>query len=118
MDRELATTGGDLRPWLDQAVVLMNTVDQLRKDLDLPGLERPDVGPLAFEGLRAQVLAALERWSAGNSAAFSRAINRVDLTERTVDAAMERGGLHALAGVIVLRGLQKVLLRRHFAGRA
>ena len=63
------------------------------------------------------MLAALERWAAANSAAMSRAINRVDLTERQVNGATGAEGLPGLAGLMVLRCLQKVLLRKHFSVR-
>ena len=117
MDGELSTTGEGLRRWLDEAAVLRDTVAQLRKDLDLPELAGPTPGDAAFEELRADVLKAIEGWAAGNSAALSRAINRVDLTERMVNDATGRGGLSDLAGVMVLRCLQKVLLRMHFTRR-
>lgn len=118
MDEGLSTTGQGLRRHLDEAAILYATVAQLRKDLDLPELEEPAVGDAAFEALRGRVLSALEGWAAGHGPALSRAINRVDLTERQVDAATGRGGLPELAGAMVLRCLQKVLLRRHFSGRA
>ncbi|MBL0128513.1 MAG: hypothetical protein IPP83_13895 [Flavobacteriales bacterium] len=102
---------------LDRTEVLAATVAQLRKDLDLgeADLPLPAVSNAAFESLRAHVLHALERWQRIGSTGLSRAINRVDLTERMVDAAMSRGGFSELAGMMVLRCLQKVLLRKHFA---
>ncbi len=115
MSEELSTTGGGLRKWLDEAEVLAATVQQLRKDLNEPELVLPDVGAGAFEELRGAVAARMDAWHKGDATAFSRAVNRVDLTERMVDAAMGRGGLHELAGVMVLRCLQKVLLRKHFS---
>jgi hypothetical protein len=118
MDEDLSTTGQGLRRRLDEAVILRDTVAQLRKDLDMPELEEPEVGDAAFEALRRRVLNAIEGWAAGNGPALSRAINRVDLTERQVDDATGRGGLPELAGSMVLRCLQKVLLRLHFSGRA
>ena len=118
MDEGLSTNRQGLQRRLDEAAILRDTVAQLRKDLDLPDLEEPQLGEGAFEALRAQVLAWLEARAAGNSPALSRAINRVDLTERQVDAATGRGGLPELAGAMVLRCLQKVLLRRHFSGGA
>ncbi len=115
MDEELSTTGQGLRRRLDEAAILRDTVAQLRKDLDLPELEQPPVGDEAFERLRAVVLRALEEWASRNGPALSRAINRVDLAERQVDEATGRGGLPELAGFMVLRCLQKVLLRLHFS---
>lgn len=115
MEQELSTTGGELRRRLDDALILRSTVAQLRKDLDLPALIEPEVGAGAFEALRGGVLEALEGWAAGQGASLSRAINRVDLTERQVNAATGRGGLSELAGMMVLRCLQKVLLRLHFS---
>jgi len=114
MDQALSTTDG-LRKWLDEAEILRATVAQLRKDLELPDLLEPGVGESAFETLRAVVLAALEQWASGNSAALSRAINRVDLNERQVDGITAREGMFGLAGLMVLRCLQKVLLRKHFS---
>lgn len=104
---------------LDRAEVLAATVAQLRKDLAVGAddLQEPPVGTEAFERLRTEVLALLERWERAEPLALSRAVNRVDLTERTVDRAMDLGGLHQLAGFMVLRCLQKVLLRKHFASR-
>lgn len=108
-----------LRLWLDRAEVLSSTVAQLRKDLALDAAELPDppVGDEAFELLRAQVLTALGSWQRLSPSSFSRAINRIDLTERQVKAAMDRGGLHELAGTIVQRALLKVLSRLRHAGR-
>ena len=104
---------------LDRAEVLAETVAQLRKDLALSEdeLPQPSVGEGAFESLRASVLHSLGLWQGSGSGSFARAINRVDLTERMVSAAMERGGLHELAGAMVVRCLQKVLSRHRFAGR-
>lgn len=118
MEEGLSTTGQGLRRWLDEAAILRDTVAQLRKDLDLPGLGEPPQGDAAFETLRAEVLRSLEAWASANGPALSRAINRIDLTERQVDDATGRGGLPELAGIMVLRCLQKVLLRRHFSGGA
>lgn len=104
---------------LDRAEVLAETVAQLRKDLGLSveELQGPAVGEGAFESLRSTVLVALVSWQRSGSASFARAINRVDLTERMVSGAMERGGLHELAGSMVIRCLQKVLSRHRYAGR-
>ncbi len=115
MDGELSTTGQELSRRLDEAAILRGTVSQLQKDLDLPDLAGPKVGNEAFERLRTEVLRVLEDWASRNGPALSRAINRVDLTERQVDDAIGRGGLPELAGVMVLRCLQKVLLRLHFS---
>lgn len=115
MSEELSTTGGALRKWLDEAEVLSATVHQLRKDLNEPELVLPPVGPGAFEALRGAVAERMDVWQRQDPSAFSRAVNRVDLTERVVDAATGRGGLHELAGMMVLRCLQKVLLRKHFS---
>ncbi len=108
-----------LRRWLDRQEVLSSTVSQLRKDLSLSvdELVEPPSDEGAFEALRAQVLAALDRWQGADSASLSRAINRIDLTEGQVNAAMGRGGFQELAGAMVLRALQKVLTRLRFAGR-
>lgn len=111
--------GAGLRRWLDRREVLASTVQQLRKDLGLDAdeLPEPPVGDGAFEALRGHVLAALGLWHRTASPALSRAVNRIDLTERQVGAAMDRDGLHALAGAMVLRALQKVLSRLRHAGR-
>lgn len=104
---------------LDRAEVLAATVAQLRKDLGAGAEELPEpaLGTETFEQLRSEVLQLLERWERVEPLALSRAVNRVDLTERMVDRAMDLGGLHQLAGSMVLRCLQKVLLRKHFASR-
>lgn len=115
-NEELSTTSSGLRKRLDEAEVLQAVVVQLRKDLAEEELPVPVVGEGAFEVLRQEVLRYLEGWQRKGSSAFSRAVNRVDLTEAAVDAAMERGGLPELAGAMVLRCLQKVLLRKRFAG--
>jgi hypothetical protein len=116
VNEELSTTSGGLRKRLDEAEVLQAVVLQLRKDLGEEELPVPAVGEGAFEALRAGVLLHLEHWQRTGSSAFSRAVNRVDLTEAMVDAAMEREGLPELAGAMVFRCLQKVLLRKRFAG--
>ncbi|MBK6542509.1 MAG: hypothetical protein IPG10_14745 [Flavobacteriales bacterium] len=120
MDSGLMVQGdGEVRRYLDRAEILRDTVEQLRKDLALSPDEfaSPEVGDAAFEQLRAGVLGHLEAWQVRLPAAFARAVNRVDLTERMVDEAMARGGLSELAGVMVQRCLLKVLLRKRFAGK-
>ena len=104
---------------LDRAEVLRETEAQLRKDLALSPIELPEqaVGDEAFEALRAIVLSNLDQWQRTGSASLARAINRVDLTERMVKGATDRGGLHELAGLMVVRCLQKVLSRARYAGR-
>lgn len=118
MSGELSVGVGALRKRLDEAVVLQATVAQLAKDLDVADLRTPPTGQEAFEAVRAQVLTALERMQAGSGSGLSRAVNRVDLTESQVNDALGRGGLVELAGLMVLRCLQKVLIREHYAGRA
>lgn len=118
--QESPSAGDDgLRRWLDRAEVLASTTVQLRKDLALDDSElvQPPADEGAFEALRAQVLLALERWQGSDAPSLSRAINRIDLTERQVNAAMDRGGLGELAGAMVHRALQKVLSRLRYAGR-
>lgn len=117
MGEELSTMRTALRKRLDEAEVLLAVVMQLRKDLGEEDLPLPKVGPEAFETLRTGVLDLLAAWQGSGSAALSRAINRVDLTEAMVTTAMDRGGLAELAGMMVLRCLQKVLIRERFAGR-
>jgi hypothetical protein len=107
-----------LRKRLDEAEVLMAVVLQLRKDLNDEDVPVPPVGEQAFEAVRTAVLGVLEGWQRTGSSALSRAINRVDLTEAMVESALGRGGPNELAGVMVLRCLQKVLIRERFAGRA
>ena len=108
--------GSGVRKRLDEAVILQATVIQLRKDLREEALELPKVGGTAFEELRAQVLAVVVERDREGAHAFGLVVNRVDLTERQVRSAMAAGGLHGLAGAIVLRCLQKVLSRMRFAG--
>jgi len=118
--QELPSSGDDgLRRWLDRAEVLASTVAQLRKDLSLGADEliEPPADEGAFEAVRAQVLTALARSQGSDTTSLSRAINRIDLTERQVNAAMDRGGLNELAGAMVHRALQKVLSRLRYAGR-
>ncbi|HMN05537.1 MAG TPA: hypothetical protein PKD45_07405 [Flavobacteriales bacterium] len=119
MNEGLSKTGAEgLRKRLDEAVVLLRTVEQLRKDLREEALEEPPVGDGAFEDLRAQVLRVLEEREGEGPHAFGLVVNRVDLTERQLRSAMAAGGLHALAGAVVLRCLQKVLSRMRYAGLA
>lgn len=105
--------------WLDRAEVLDMTVTQLRKDLAVGAQElgTPAADEGAFEVLRSDVFALLDRWHLSGAPDFSRAVNRIDLSERQVNAAMDHGGLQALAGSMVLRALQKVLYRLRHAGR-
>ena len=122
MNEELSKRGTDhdgqtgLRKRLDEAVVLFETVTQLRKDLREENLPLPDRGEGAFEELRTQVLRVIEEREREGAHAFGLVINRVDLNERQVHAAMVAGGLNGLAGSIVLRCLQKVLSRKRYAG--
>ncbi len=118
MNNELSKAGDQaLVRSLDRAEVLGATVQQLRKDLALApeALPEPEVGDAAFEQLRASVLRALDHWTRTGSSAFSRAVNRVDLTERMVNDATDRGGLHELAALMVQRCLLKVMLRKRFS---
>jgi hypothetical protein len=117
MHGELSKSGSEgLRKRLDEAVVLHETVLQLRKDLNEEDIPLPKTDDQAFEGLRASVLGHMGAWERSEPSRFSRAINRVDLTERQVNDAMAQGGLPELAGRMVLRCLQKVLIRKRFAG--
>ena len=104
-----------LRKRLDEAVVLQQTVAQLRKDLRVEELTLPPVGEGAFEELRTQVLAIITEREREGPHAFGLVVNRVDLTERQLRTATEAEGLNGLAGTIVLRCLQKVLSRIRFA---
>lgn len=121
MHEGLSKTGSDadgmkgLRKRLDEAVVLLETVAQLRKDLRQEALSLPKVGEGAFEELRAQVLAVIEERDREGAHAFGLVVNRVDLTEHQMRSAMA-DGLHGLAGAVVLRCLQKVLSRKRYAG--
>lgn len=108
--------GGGLRKRLDEAVVLRQTVAQLRKDLREEAMPEPAVGSGAFEALRARVQAVLEQREQEGAHAFGLVVNRVDLTEQQLRAAMREGGLQGLSGAVVLRCLQKVLSRMRFAG--
>ena len=122
MHEGLSKTGNEdegsngLRKRLDEAVVLQETVAQLRKDLREDTLALPKVGEGAFEELRTQVLAVIEERDREGAHAFGLVVNRVDLTEHQMRSAMTEGGLHGLAGAIVLRCLQKVLSRKRYAG--
>ncbi|MEO8734375.1 MAG: hypothetical protein ABI373_08590 [Flavobacteriales bacterium] len=122
MNGELSKKGaGDPGAWglrkrLDEAIVLLETVQQLRKDLREEDLHIPKTGPDAFEELRAQVLITIEERERQGAHAFGLVVNRVDLTEHQMRSAMAAGGMHGLAGAIVLRCLQKVLSRKRFAG--
>ncbi len=118
MSEELSINAGGLRPRLYEAEVLLAVVLQLRKDLNEEDIPLPMAGEQAFEELRAAVLARLELWQRSGSSALSRAINRVDLTEAMVEWALDHGGAQELAGFMVLRILQKVVIRERFAGRA
>lgn len=105
-----------LRKRLDEAAVLLETVQQLRKDLREEEMTIPHVGPNAFEELRTQVLRILGERERQGAHAFGLVVNRVDLTEQALKEALAAGGLHELAGRIILRCLQKVLSRKRFAG--
>jgi hypothetical protein len=98
-----------------QAAVLEATTAQLRKDLNAPQLVEPAVGDGAFEALRAAVRTVLEERVSGG--ALGQVLYRVDVPEGQYRRAMEAGGLHELAGAVVLRCLQKVLTRERAAGR-
>lgn len=118
MNGSMSKRGSDgLRRRLDEAVVLRQTVEQLRKDLREPGLALPATGEKAFEDLRAQVLAVLRARESEGGHAFGLVINRVDLTERQLQQLL-KGGLNDLAAAVVLRCLQKVLSRMRYAGLA
>lgn len=94
-------------------------MDQLRKDLSLEvdELLPPTDVTDAFEALREQVLPVLRALDASGEHPLKVAMYRVDIPELYMRRTMAAGGLHALAGEVVLRALQKVLTRLRFAGR-
>ncbi len=94
-------------------------MQQLRKDLSAEPdrLLIPDVGEGAFEELRSSVLPVLEDLYAQGAHPFQVAMYRVDLPEKHLIRSLEAGGLHAVAGEVVLRCLQKVLTRLRHAGK-
>lgn len=97
----------------------MAVTEQLRKDLGLvpEHLEVPPVGELAFEELRTSVLNVLDDLQRSGQHALQVALYRVDIPEQHYARTMAGGGIHALAGEVVLRALQKVLTRMRYAGR-
>ena len=120
MNSELSTHGAHgVERYLDRAEVLAATVLQLRKDLSLSDerLPLPVVGEKAFEELRRTVLPALQTLQAQSAHALKVAMYRVDIPEPHLRRTTAQGGLHALAGEVVLRALQKVLTRLRFAGK-
>lgn len=120
MDKDLSISGGDgLQRYLDRAEVLRCTVEQLRKDLALgeTDLVCPVPGDTAFEALRGKVHPVLLTLDDRGADALKVAMYRVDIPEAHLYRTMARGGLHALAGEVVLRALQKVLTRMRHAGR-
>lgn len=120
MDKDLSISGGGgLQRYLDRAEVLHATVEQLRKDLALGAtdLVPPVVGDKAFEALREQVHPALRTLDDRGEHALKVAMYRVDIPEEHLRRTVASGGLHALAGEVVLRALQKVLTRLRHAGR-
>ncbi len=118
MNDAMSKPGGDgLRKRLDEAVVLQQTVEQLRKDLRHAELALPATGEGAFEELRAEVLGVLMEREQQGGHAFGLVINRVDIAERQLQEVL-KGGLNDLAAAVVLRCLQKVLSRMRHAGIA
>lgn len=120
MDKPLSRSWANApQRYLDRADVLRATVDQLQKDLALEPQELALPGDPrdAFEDLRSQVLPILERLFARSAHDLKVALYRLDIPEPQLHRAMAAGGLHALAGEVVLRALQKVLTRMRFAGR-
>lgn len=110
---------GALQHLLDRAEVLHATVEQLRKDLALGATELvpPVAGETAFEALREQVHPVLRTLDDRGEHALKVAMYRVDIPEAHLRRTLASGGLHALAGEVVLRALQKVLTRLRHAGR-
>ncbi len=102
----------------DRAEVLRRTVDQLNKDLGMQAdpIKAPPADDQAFEVLRAQVFPLLERLFTTDPHAANVAMYRVDIPQFLRDRALAEGGIHALAGEVVLRCLQKVLTRMRFSG--
>ena len=120
MDKSLSRSDEQgMRLHLDRAEVLGATVEQLRKDLAVghDGIVPPDDPEDAFEHLRQQVLPILRTLADTGDHALRVAMYRVDIAEAHLRRTMERGGLDALAGEVVMRALQKVLTRLRFAGR-
>jgi len=120
MDNTLSRSGGEgLQRYLDRAEVLQATVEQLRKDLSVDRSEMPlpEVSEQAFEQLREHVKPLLDRLQGRGSHALQVAMYRVDIPETHLRRTMGSGGIHALAGEVVLRALQKVLTRLRYAGR-
>lgn len=112
---ELSRSGGnELVQRLSEARVLDATVRQLCKDLGTDQITAPNVGPAAFEALRTQVLPILEEFHSLSVHALQVALYRVDVPEGAAREAMDLGGLNELAGRVVLRCLQKVIVRLSF----
>lgn len=108
-----------MQKFLDRAEVLSATVEQLRKDLSLEASEMPQpaVSEQAFEQLREQVKPVLDGLLARGVHALQVVMYRVDIPEAHLRRTLGSGGVHALAGEVVLRALQKVLTRLRYAGR-
>jgi hypothetical protein len=75
------------------------------------------VGEAAFETLREAVLPTLQTLQSRSVHALQVAMYRVDIPEAHLHRTVAAGGLHALAGEVVVRALQKVLTRLRYAGR-
>ncbi|MBL7953308.1 MAG: hypothetical protein JNM62_16495 [Flavobacteriales bacterium] len=119
MDDQLSRSGDvSIQRHLDRAEVLRSTMEQLCKDLSLScdDLNAPAEVDTAFEGLREQVLPVLQQLDSQGEHALKVAMYRVDIPEPHFRRTLASGGLHALAGQVVLRALQKVLTRLRYAG--
>ena len=120
MDMPLSRSlGNGLHSHLDRVEILHATIEQLRKDLAVEPHELVCLGDShnVFEDLRSQVLPVLDRLSGRGDNALTVMLYRVDIAEPHLRRTLAAGGLHALAGEVVLRALQKVLTRMRFAGR-
>ena len=120
MDKDLSiSSDGPPSRYLDRAEVLIATVQQLRKDLALSdeALMIPPSNNEAFEHLRGRIETELRDLDVKGRDALRIAMYRVDIPEIHFLRTLTAGGLHALAGEVVLRALQKVLTRLRYAGR-
>ncbi|MCB9178885.1 MAG: hypothetical protein H6590_05635 [Flavobacteriales bacterium] len=107
-----------MRRSLERREVLLLTIAQLVKDLHLDeGAIRVPVDPAqAMEDLRDQVVPVLDRLDQQGRQVLRSALYRVDLPGSGVDRLLAAGDHGALAAMVVLRCLQKVLTRLRFKG--
>ncbi|MDA3929095.1 MAG: hypothetical protein PF541_09055 [Prolixibacteraceae bacterium] len=110
----------NINEYLNREDIVRETIDQIRRDFDVFGMEITFSGKLdnVYHEMHPQVKALLDQLLAGNSEQLYTLLYRIDISDQSIiNAAQELSQynhVEVIAHQIILRDLQKVLTRRYF----